>query len=78
MELLPLGKKLLLIPTPGQAEQEYLAKYCQEKGYAPYLSQQDFSLSKAFKKIQEFTYAPYLPPSIDLDQWIKNWLHYSQ
>jgi predicted glycosyltransferase len=34
MELLPLQKKLILIPTPGQAEQEYLANYCNEKGWA--------------------------------------------
>ncbi len=27
MDLLPLGKKCILIPTPGQAEQEYLASW---------------------------------------------------
>lgn len=77
MELLPLGKKLLLIPTPGQAEQEYLAKYCEEKGYTPFLTQQDFSFPKAFQKIQQFTYTSYQPPIIDLDEWIKNWLNQS-
>lgn len=74
MELLPLGKKLLLIPTPGQAEQEYLAKYCEKKGYAPYLLQHEFSVPKALQKIQQFSYTPYQPPIIDLDEWIKNWL----
>lgn len=34
MELLPLQKKLLLVPTPGQPEQEYLARYCTKKGFA--------------------------------------------
>lgn len=32
MDLAALGKRALLIPTPGQSEQEYLAKYLQEKG----------------------------------------------
>lgn len=34
MDLHALGLKALLIPTPGQTEQEYLANYWQEKfGY---------------------------------------------
>lgn len=44
MELLPLGKKCILIPTPGQTEQEYLAKNLSEKGWACSTSQQNFSL----------------------------------
>lgn len=32
MDLAELGKKALLIPTPGQTEQEYLARYHQERG----------------------------------------------
>jgi uncharacterized protein (TIGR00661 family) len=34
MDLLPIGKKTILIPTPGQTEQEYLATYVQQKGWA--------------------------------------------
>jgi UDP:flavonoid glycosyltransferase YjiC (YdhE family) len=33
MDLAVLGKKALLIPTPGQSEQEYLAAYLKEKKY---------------------------------------------
>jgi uncharacterized protein (TIGR00661 family) len=33
MDLAILGKKALLIPTPGQTEQEYLASYLKEKKY---------------------------------------------
>lgn len=33
MDLAILGKKTLLIPTPGQTEQEYLAQYLEEKKY---------------------------------------------
>jgi hypothetical protein len=34
MEMAELGvKNALLIPTPGQTEQEYLAEYYEKKGY---------------------------------------------
>ena len=33
MELISLGKSALLIPTPGQTEQEYLAEYLTRKGW---------------------------------------------
>ena len=78
MELIPTGKKLLLIPTPGQAEQTYLAKYCQEQGYAPYLTQKEFTLEKALQVIQQFSYTPYRPPAMELNQWIKNWLNHTR
>jgi hypothetical protein len=33
MELVSQGRSALIIPTPGQTEQEYLAKYMSEKGW---------------------------------------------
>jgi UDP-N-acetylglucosamine transferase subunit ALG13 len=39
MELASLGKKAVIIPTPGQTEQEYLAGYLSEKGWFDSLSQ---------------------------------------
>ncbi|MDI3526338.1 MAG: hypothetical protein PWR03_521 [Tenuifilum sp.] len=33
MDLLTIGKSGLLVPTPGQTEQEYLAKHLAEKGF---------------------------------------------
>lgn len=75
MELLPLGKKLIVIPTPGQAEQEYLATYCMQKGFAYSVSQENFSLVKALRKAATFAYVPYHPPSSDLDQLIRNGLN---
>jgi UDP-N-acetylglucosamine transferase subunit ALG13 len=44
MDLLPLGKKCIFIPTPGQPEQEYLAAYLSEKGWCCTASQEHFSL----------------------------------
>ena len=46
MDLAKLKKKAFFVPTPGQAEQEYLAKYLKEKGIAPYCSQKKFELIK--------------------------------
>ena len=46
MDLAVLGKKVFFIPTPGQFEQEYLAKTLKEKLIAPFTNQQDFSLEK--------------------------------
>jgi uncharacterized protein (TIGR00661 family) len=41
MELISLNRSALLIPTPGQTEQEYLARYLDEKGWFSILLQKD-------------------------------------
>lgn len=46
MDLAKLGKKAFFIPTPGQFEQEYLARTLTEKKLAPSCTQDDFSLEK--------------------------------
>lgn len=45
MDLATLEKKAFFIPTPGQYEQEYLAKRMQKQGLVPYSKQEDFKLS---------------------------------
>ena len=46
MELAELGKKrALLVPTPGQTEQEYLADYCEQNSWFPSSDQADLDLS---------------------------------
>lgn len=46
MDLARLEKRAFFIPTPGQSEQEYLAKSLFLKGIAPYCKQKDFNLEK--------------------------------
>lgn len=46
MDLAVLQKKVFFIPTPGQSEQEYLAKHLQNLGIAPFCKQRDFTLLK--------------------------------
>lgn len=60
MDLVQLQKKSVLIPTPGQTEQEYLARYLEEKRIACTLPQTEFSLPTAIKKANEFNYR--MPP----------------
>ncbi len=55
MDLISVQQKALLIPTPGQPEQEYLAKYFSSMGYFNTCSQSEISLSliyEAFKSEQ--------------------------
>ena len=44
MDLAVLGKKAFFIPTPGQQEQQYLAKKLSENKIAPYVQQDDFKI----------------------------------
>ncbi len=46
MDLAKLGKKAFFIPTPGQYEQEYLARKLKRDGFAPYATQADFQLEQ--------------------------------
>lgn len=53
MDLVRLGRSAYLVPTPGQTEQEYLAKYLGKPGYFNWCKQSDFQLDKVI--------TPYLP-----------------
>ena len=56
MDLAALRKKAILIPTPGQTEQEYLAKYLFEKKYFFTADEENFSMEDALKKVSEFNF----------------------
>ncbi|MCD8529075.1 MAG: hypothetical protein LRY27_03745 [Chitinophagales bacterium] len=53
MDLIALKKKAILIPTPGQSEQEYLAKELAEKQMFIYAKQDDFDLDTDLNDIQK-------------------------
>ena len=44
MDLHAMGARALLIPTPGQTEQEYLASYLEQKGICHSVKEDEFSL----------------------------------
>ena len=56
MDLQKLQKKSILIPTPGQTEQEYLSKYLLQKQIAFCISQKEFSLNDSLVKANHFAY----------------------
>jgi len=56
MDLLKLGKKSILVPTPGQAEQEYLATHLFTQQLAFTVPQNQFSLSNALEAAKTFAY----------------------
>lgn len=46
MDLAKLSKHAFFIPTPGQFEQEYLAKYLAKNGIIPFCNQDEFTLKQ--------------------------------
>ena len=56
MDLATLQKKSILIPTPGQTEQEYLAKDLCQKKIAYTVQQRDFSLDPALEEARKLNY----------------------
>ena len=53
MDLATLNKKAILIPTPGQTEQEYLSEHLNNAGYFVFCKQSDFNLNTAIKKLND-------------------------
>lgn len=57
MDLAPIGKRCIFVPTPGQTEQEYLVKELAGKQMVYYAEQEKFNLFEALegvKKINPF------------------------
>ena len=56
MDVVKLHKKSILIPTPGQTEQEYLAIHLQQQNICLSFRQKDFNLQTALDKTSTFNY----------------------
>ena len=66
MDLNALGARALLVPTPGQSEQEYLARRMQEKGWFPTVRQSDFDWH-AIQKAIDFSWRETKKTSKQID-----------
>ena len=66
MDLAVLGKKAFFIPTPGQFEQEYLAKRLHIKKIAPYCKQENFSIEK-LEQINNYRGFKYNKTTVELE-----------
>ena len=64
MDMIPLGKKCVFVATPGQSEQEYLAKYLQGKNLCVAVDQDKFSLRNAIEQVKLMN-APLIPDTFD-------------
>ena len=63
MDLAQLQKKAFFVPTPGQTEQEYLAKRLKKQGIASYCSQENFRIEllnqvELYKSFENWTSEP--------------------
>ena len=56
MDMLSLRKKMILTPTPGQGEQEYLAARLQSNRLAITMKQEDFSIQRAVEQAAAFEF----------------------
>lgn len=50
MDMMALGKRVFLVPTPGQTEQIYLAERLEHQRVSAYATQDDLDLADAIKK----------------------------
>jgi hypothetical protein len=55
MDMAALRKKVILIPTPGQTEQEYLAERLMQRKIAFYMPQYQFNLNHALKESKAYS-----------------------
>lgn len=58
MDLLYLQKNAILIPTPGQSEQEYLAEYIGNEGNFIFVDQNEEEINKAILSMDEKIFKP--------------------
>ena len=55
MDLAVTGRKAVLVPTPGQTEQEYLANYLEKKKIYFSATQESFDLDKVLKNAANYS-----------------------
>jgi len=66
MDLAKLQKTAFFIPTPGQYEQEYLAKRLEKQGLVPYSNQESFKIEK-LKKVPMYAGLKDFSKEIDFE-----------
>jgi len=60
MDLIALKRTAILVPTPGQTEQEYLSDYYSEKKIFLKMIQKKFDINEALKNINEYSSINYI------------------
>ena len=70
MDLAALGKRAILIPTPGQTEQEYLAKLLAANNWALVQTQSGMNLKSVWQEVYDLNPMPHAKPNLFLPQAI--------
>ena len=70
MELANLGKRALFVPTPGQSEQEYLARFHRERGHVWSSTQKELDIPRDLQRAE----AASGMPRIGSAQSVRNFL----
>ena len=82
MDLAKLQKKAILVPTPGQTEQQYLAGYLHKQSLFYAVQQTNFLLDDALKKAAGFAFseAPVLQNNYEnvIEHFVKHTLKKNQ
>lgn len=74
MDLVRLRRRTILVPTPDQPEQEYLAQRCADAGWAVAMSQRHFNLAKAMAQVEQAIGFPAYLEGGTLVRSVKIWL----
>jgi len=74
MDLITLGKPAMIIPTPGQTEQEYLACYLSSRGIILTLNQKSFDLKEAVRQLETHKATAFPPGDQLLEKELDRWL----
>lgn len=74
MDLVRLGKKAILVPTPGQTEQEYLGHYLQQQGLFYSVPQQAFNLQEALEKATSYNPTAFVLKTDAHQQIVGDWV----
>jgi len=75
MDLAKLQKKAILVATPGQTEQEYLAAYLQKQQLFMYVEQRHFSLPAALKAFETFPFKVFNFTQNAYEKVIEEWVY---
>ena len=73
MDLVSLGKTAMIIPTPGQPEQEYLAAYLSHKRIFLSMDQKNFDLREAVRQLEGFQSITDMPENRLLEDELDRW-----
>lgn len=75
MEIAALQKPSLMIPTPGQTEQEYLGRYLMRRGLVYCVRQEKFSLPSSITQAVAFPFTPFAVTPNMFDVVLDDFLH---